>query len=60
MDKIYLEGDVASPELSRGDRYISLLFRLRTYRGSTHISSFDMDDLAFSVDDDIIEGSQLF
>lgn len=56
VDKIYLEGDVVSPELSRGGRYISLLFCLRTYRGSTHISPLDMDDLVFSVDDNIIEG----
>jgi len=55
VDKIYLEGDVVSPELSRDGRYISILFCLRSiYRGSTHISPLGMDDLVFSVDDSII------
>ncbi len=57
VDKIYLEGDVVSPELSRDGRYISLLFCLRsTYGGSTYISPLGMDDLVFSVDDSIIGG----
>ncbi len=57
VDKIYLEGDVVSPELSRDGRYIPLLFCLRsTYGSSTYISPLGMDDLVFSVDDSIIGG----
>ncbi|GAY25409.1 hypothetical protein ATG_06120 [Desulfurococcaceae archaeon AG1] len=56
VDKIYLEGSVISPELSRGNRYVSLLFCLRTtHGGSTYISPLGMGDLVFSIDNNAMK-----